>query len=147
MCVVRRLKDVYVEFMFKLHPQLALDTVFITDWKLSQVLLMNNRVFPWLVLVPRLPDLREIHDLCLEDRKLLMEEINRASQAMEQGFKADKINVAAIGNIVPQLHVHVVSRQQVDPAWPHPVWGSSYREPYEVQQKADQVHYLKTLLS
>jgi diadenosine tetraphosphate (Ap4A) HIT family hydrolase len=133
--------------MFKLHPQLALDTVFITDWKLSQVLLMDNRLFPWIILVPRLADLHEIHHLCAENRAILMEEMTRASHAMEQGFKTDKINVAAIGNIVSQLHVHIVARLQTDPAWPHPVWGSAYREPYATQEKADRVHYLKTLLS
>lgn len=108
---------------FVLHERLAADTVEIDRWDLSLVRLMNARDWPWLILVPARPSLREIHDLSPADRALLVEEVARAGRLLERRFRPDKINVAALGNLVPQLHVHVIARFRTDPAWPRPVWG------------------------
>jgi diadenosine tetraphosphate (Ap4A) HIT family hydrolase len=108
---------------FALHPRLEADTAFVADWGLSRVLLMNDARYPWLVLVPRVADAVEIFDLFHTDRAVLMEEITRASQALKSVSGAQKINVGALGNLVPQLHVHVVARSAGDAAWPGPVWG------------------------
>ncbi len=109
---------------FELHPQLARDTVELADWGLSQVRMMRERRWPWLVLVPHRAALREIHELAPAERAVLIEEISRAGEALARGFGADKINVGALGNLVPQLHVHVIARHRGDPAWPGPVWGA-----------------------
>ena len=106
--------------MFELHPRLAADTREVTRLSLCRVLLMNDRRFPWLILVPARADIREIHQLSAPDRATLVEEIATVAQAMETLHKADKMNVAALGNQVPQLHVHVIARFTSDPAWPNP---------------------------
>jgi diadenosine tetraphosphate (Ap4A) HIT family hydrolase len=108
---------------FTLHPQLAADTVEVTRWPLSMVLLNNDATYPWLVLVPQLPELRDLHDVPADCHGALMAEIGRASRALQAVCEADKINVAALGNQVPQLHIHVIARRTGDPAWPRPVWG------------------------
>lgn len=110
---------------FRLHDRLARDTVEVARWELSLVLMMRERLWPWLVLVPRRAERRELHELSATDRALLIEEIARAGAALERAFDADKINVGAIGNMVPQLHVHVIARHRGDPAWPRPVWGAT----------------------
>jgi len=115
---------------FELHPRLAADTTLVLRWSLSCVLLMNDRRWPWLILVPEQPDLSELHDLSPADRTTLMEEIAHASAALKQTTQAEKINVGALGNLVPQLHVHVVARRCDDPAWPGPIWGVGKPEPY-----------------
>lgn len=109
--------------MFTLHPQLAHDTFFVSDLALCRMLLMNNRFFPWAVLVPRRESLREITDLSVEERHLLIDEISAVSMAMQALFTPDKLNIAALGNQVEQLHVHVIARFTSDSAWPNPVWG------------------------
>lgn len=115
---------------FALHPTLARDTAEVSRLALCRVLLMKDRRFPWVILVPELESVREIHELAPEDRTLLIEEIARAGEVMTRLFAPDKINVGALGNVVPQLHVHVVARFAADPAWPGPVWGSGPAEPY-----------------
>ena len=115
---------------FTLHPTLARDTVEVTRLPLCRLLLMKDRRFPWLILVPELEAVREIHELPAADRAVLIEEIAKVSEVMERLFQPDKINVGALGNVVPQLHVHVVARFAADPAWPGPVWGSGPAEPY-----------------
>jgi diadenosine tetraphosphate (Ap4A) HIT family hydrolase len=117
--------------IFVLHPQLQADTVFVADWALSRVLLMNDARFPWLVLVPRRAGLSELFDLKHAERMVLSEELNRASIGLKTLTKAIKINVAALGNLVPQLHVHVVARSEADAAWPGSVWGQGKPIPYE----------------
>ena len=110
---------------FALHPRLAADTVFVADWPLSRVLLMEDARYPWLVLVPRLAGLVEFTDLAAPDRVRLMEEVARAAEAVRGLPNVAKLNIGALGNLVPQLHVHVVGRNPGDPAWPGPVWGHS----------------------
>jgi len=109
---------------FALHPTLAKDTVEVTRLPLCRVLLMNDRRFPWLILVPERESLREIHELPAAERSTLIEEIVQAGQVLVRLFQPDKLNTGALGNLVPQLHVHVVARFATDAAWPGPVWGS-----------------------
>ena len=106
---------------WSLHPQLARDTVLVGDLALARVLAMNDANYPWLVLVPRRAGVVEIIDLDEADRGRLMAEIAQVSAALKRLTTCDKLNVAAIGNIVPQLHVHVVARRTGDAAWPKPV--------------------------
>jgi len=116
--------------MFQLHPQLAADTVPVATWALCEVLLINDSNYPWLVLVPARAGMRDLDDLAPEDQARATAEINRASKALKALFAPDKINVAALGNMVPQLHIHVIARFAHDPAWPQPVWGAVPASPY-----------------
>ena len=122
---------------FTLHPTLARDTIEVTRLPLCHVLLMNDRRFPWLILVPERDSVREIHQLSPADRAALIEEIALGSGVLERLFHPDKINVGALGNVVPQLHVHVVARTAGDPAWPGPVWGSGAAVPYAEDEIAE----------
>jgi len=116
---------------FTLHPRLAQDTAPAARLSLCRVLVMKDRRFPWLVLVPERESVREIHELAPADRAALVEEIARVGEVLTLLFQPDKLNVGALGNLVPQLHVHVVARRTTDPAWPGPVWGSGAAVPYE----------------
>ena len=109
---------------FVLDPRLAADTAFIADGPLSQVRLMDDARFPWLLLVPRVAGAREWIDLDGGQQRLLLAEINQLSQLLRTEAGVEKINIGALGNVVRQLHVHVVGRHAGDPAWPGPVWGS-----------------------
>lgn len=120
---------------FELHPQLAADTAEVSRWPLCRVLLMDDANYPWLVLVPALPDLRDLHDLPADRQGEAMKEIGRASSALQSLFDAAKINVAALGNQVPQLHIHVIARRHDDPAWPKPVWGVVPARPHDPEVK------------
>ena len=115
---------------FELDPHLAADTVPVADWALSRVLLMKDARFPWLILVPRRVGLTELHDLSHAEGLVLMEELKRASAGLKSASGAAKINIGALGNLVPQLHIHVVARNPDDAAWPGPVWGAGTAEPY-----------------
>ncbi len=121
---------------FQLHPRLAEDTQIIGELSLCRLLLLNDRRFPWCVLVPRRPDLRELHDLPEDDLARLMTEVVAVSRALESHCNTFKINIGALGNLVPQLHVHVVGRRKDDDAWPGPVWGHSQAIPYEEAEAA-----------
>ena len=109
---------------FVLDPRLAADSVFIADGPLSQVRLMDDTRFPWLVLVPRVNGVSEWLELDGGQQRLLLAEINQAGQLIRAQPGVEKLNIGALGNIVRQLHVHVVGRHAGDPAWPGPVWGS-----------------------
>jgi diadenosine tetraphosphate (Ap4A) HIT family hydrolase len=115
---------------WSLHAQLERDTVPVGDLAVSRLLAMNDATYPWVVLVPRRLDAVEIIDLDAPEQSRLMAEIVEASAALKRLTQCDKLNVAAIGNVVPQLHVHVVARRKDDPAWPHPVWGAAPARPY-----------------
>src|ERR1700678_1508511 len=107
-----------------LHPQLEHDTLTIADLPLSRLLLSRDANYPWLLLVPRRPGASEIIDLAAADQSQLMTEIDTVSRALAAVTACDKLNVAAIGNVVPQLHVHIVAWRRGDPAWPKAVWGA-----------------------
>ncbi|MBO1520364.1 HIT domain-containing protein [Oceanisphaera pacifica] len=108
---------------FQLHPQLAADTQCLGEFPLSLVLLANDCQYPWLILVPKRADIREIHHLSEADQQTLMCESCAVACLMESVLAAEKINVAALGNMVPQLHLHHVARFSTDAAWPAPIWG------------------------
>lgn len=113
-----------------LHPQLADDGTLIGELPLSRLLLSHDATYPWLVLVPRRAGTIEIIDLDRADQGQLMAEIDQVSRALKAATGCDKLNIATIGNVVPQLHVHVVARRRGDPAWPKPVWGAAPPRPY-----------------
>ncbi len=124
---------------FFLHTQLAKDTFFIRDLKLCQLVLMNDKRFPWMVLVPRKNDATELTDLLPGEQKTLLEEINRVSVFMKQFYRSEKMNIATIGNIVPQLHIHIVARFSKDLAWPKPVWGFGDMVPFMEEEGKEMV--------
>lgn len=127
---------------FQLDPRLEADTFPVRDLVLCRVLLMNDGRFPWLILVPRRPDMREIIDLGEADAAILLAEIRAASQVTRALFQPHKLNVAALGNAVPQLHVHIIARQTTDEAWPRPIWGVGTSLPYDPKTASKQVQEL-----
>ena len=116
---------------FALHPVLAADTLPVASLGVSELLLMNDMRFPWCILVPRLPGLTEWHHLPADARLPFFSEMDRVSRALLALPGITKINVGALGNRVPQLHVHVVGRHPTDAAWPGPVWGAGTAEAYD----------------
>jgi diadenosine tetraphosphate (Ap4A) HIT family hydrolase len=116
--------------MFSLHPRLAADSVSVLTLSLCEVRLIRDANYPWLILVPQREAIREIHDLSVVDQQLLMEEISRVSKSLQAHCEAPKMNVAALGNMVPQLHIHVVARFESDPSWPGAIWGTVPAVPY-----------------
>jgi diadenosine tetraphosphate (Ap4A) HIT family hydrolase len=129
---------------FELDPRLARDTVFVADWPLCRVLLMDDARFPWLVLVPRRPGLVELDDLDANERLSLTREVDQAMVRLRLVTPCDKLNVGALGNIVRQLHVHVVARRQDDAAWPGPVWGHGSAQRYTPAQRNALTSRLRT---
>jgi diadenosine tetraphosphate (Ap4A) HIT family hydrolase len=129
---------------FNLDPRLAGDTVWVMDWALSSVRLMNDARFPWVILIPRRANVCELHDLGHGEALVMLQELQRAAKGLQRIFKPDKINIGALGNIVPQLHVHVVARRQTDAAWPGPVWGKAGPEPYSQQTQQAMIKTLVT---
>jgi diadenosine tetraphosphate (Ap4A) HIT family hydrolase len=118
---------------FALDARLERDTLFVGDLPLSRLLLMNDARWPWLILVPRRSGLSELTDLDAAERARLIEEAARVAAWLERYARADKINVAALGNVVRQLHLHVVARAAGDPGWPGPVWGFGAAVAYEAE--------------
>lgn len=116
--------------MFALHPKLAADSVAVTQLALCEVRLMNNSNFPWLLLIPARESLKEITDLASADQHVLIDEIAHVSRVLQTITSAEKMNIAALGNQVPQLHIHVISRFSSDSAWPNPIWGIAGK-PYD----------------
>jgi len=116
-----------------LHPQLADDTHPLATFALCELRLMDDANYPWLVLVPRVADAVELIDLDAAQRHALTDEIDRASHVLRDVFRPYKLNIAALGNLVPQLHVHVIARYEEDPAWPRPVWGTAAARPYTAE--------------
>jgi len=120
--------------LFTLHPRLEQDCLAIGCFDLCRLLLMNDCQYPWFVLVPELPGIREIFQLAKPERLLLSEESNYLAEQLARLYGADKMNIAAIGNVVPQLHVHHIVRFENDLAWPKPVWGFAEAVPYPAEQ-------------
>lgn len=120
--------------MFTLHPQLLQDCFVIGQSSLNKLLLMNDSNYPWFLLVPQRENIREIYELNAAEQAQLWRESAELSQALALHFSADKMNVAALGNVVSQLHVHHIVRYQNDPAWPAPVWGKLPPRPYGEEQ-------------
>jgi diadenosine tetraphosphate (Ap4A) HIT family hydrolase len=120
---------------FSLHPQLAADTVLVEELPLCSVRLMNDKRFPWFILVPKREGVREVIDLTPGDQALLWQEVAAVSRQLQLSFKPDKLNIAALGNMVPQLHVHVIARFKNDAAWPKPVWSVGEAQAYSAAEK------------
>jgi diadenosine tetraphosphate (Ap4A) HIT family hydrolase len=116
--------------MFTLHPKLAEDCIELGRFGVCRLLLMNDANYPWFILVPERANISEMFQLSNEDQLIVMCEITVFTRAVADAFRADKINVAALGNVVPQLHIHVVARFRTDPAWPNPIWGAVPLAPY-----------------
>lgn len=135
-----------MESVWSLHPQLAQDTVPVGNLPLSRVLLANDANYPWLILVPRLPGLVELIDLEENAQIQLLGEIAAAARALKRITECDKLNIAALGNQVPQLHVHVIARRRSDAAWPKPVWGVKTALAYAQGQRAILLTSLRALL-
>lgn len=121
---------------FALEARLAADTVYVAESGLSLLLLMNDRRYPWLILVPKVAGINELFELDEDDRCRLWEESAAVARLLSRDFAADKVNVGVLGNVVRQLHLHHVARYLDNPAWPGPVWGHSPREPYSDEQLA-----------
>jgi diadenosine tetraphosphate (Ap4A) HIT family hydrolase len=130
-----------------LDPQLAEDSHPLASFELCDLRLMDDAKYPWLVLVPRIADARELIDLDGHDRLQLMHEIDHAARLLKTVFTPYKLNVAALGNIVEQLHVHVIARYREDPAWPAPVWGRVSARAYTPEQLAGIVRRLQGALA
>jgi diadenosine tetraphosphate (Ap4A) HIT family hydrolase len=125
-----------------LHPQLADDTHPVASWPLCEVRLMDDSNHPWLILVPRIAEATEVTDLAPTQQLALVQEIDRACRAL-QVFRPHKLNVAALGNLVPQLHIHVIARYREDIAWPRPVWGMAAAKPYAPELLIERIQLLQ----
>lgn len=119
---------------FSLHPRLAADTLALGELPLCRVLLMNDSRFPWLILVPRRADITELHQLTVADQHQLLAESSLAARALLELGSGSKINLGALGNLVPQLHWHLIARSPDDPCWPGPVWGNGQPRPRDESQ-------------
>jgi diadenosine tetraphosphate (Ap4A) HIT family hydrolase len=131
---------------FLLDPRLAGDTDAVLSLPLSELLLMNDARFAWLIMVPRRADIAELIDLSMADRALLVEEIATVSQALKAVTGCDKLNVATLGNAVRQLHIHIVARFTTDSAWPGPVWGSGEAVDYQAEDRHRLIHRIRAAL-
>jgi len=132
---------------FQLHPRLEQDCIFIGRFNLCRLLMMNDSQYPWFILVPEIADLSEIYQLTKPERELLLEESCFLAENLAVLYNADKMNVATIGNLVPQLHIHHIVRYQTDKAWPAPVWGKFAAVPYSEQQIADTLSRIRGRLA
>ena len=119
---------------FSLHPQLADDCIIIGHFPLSTLLLMNDCQYPWFILVPQKENVSEIYQLDKTEQQQLLWESSYLAEKLATHFKADKMNTAALGNVVPQLHIHHIVRYKTDPAWPAPIWGKYPAQPYNEEQ-------------
>jgi len=134
------------DIAFQLDPRLAGDTHTVGDLAVSRLLLMDDARWPWLILVPRRAGLRELIELERDTQHALLEEINACAHVLHALHKPDKLNIAALGNVVPQLHVHVIARHVGDAAWPRPVWGVGAREAYAPAARDERLAALRTAL-
>lgn len=131
---------------WRLHAQLDADTHPVASLGLSELRLMDDAQYPWLILVPRIAEAVEIADLSEAQQIVLMREISQASRVLRALVDPPKLNVAALGNVVPQLHVHVIARFRDDPAWPRPVWGAMPPQAYAVEARERRLRALRELL-
>ncbi len=132
--------------MFELHSQLKKDTVIVGQFKLSMVLLHRDANYPWVILVPKRVNIKEIHHLSEEDQAQLIQESSHLSEVMTSLFAPKTMNIAALGNMVPQLHVHHVARYEEDPAWPGAIWGKAPAKDYDEATMSDRLQRLHASL-
>lgn len=131
--------------IFKLEPQLAADTFLVGDLPLCQMLLMNDARYPWVILVPRRAAITEVYQLPMQEQQLLWQESALVAEKLMILTQADKMNLAALGNVVSQLHLHHVARFKTDFAWPKPVWGQGNAQPYTAVEKQQVLRSLSEL--
>lgn len=129
---------------FELHLRLAADCLVVGDLPLSRLLLMNDRQYPWCILVPRRAGAREIYLLTEADQQQLWRESAQLSAALMELFRGDKLNIGALGNMVPQLHVHHIVRHTTDAAWPGPVWGKHPAQPYAAEDATQRLQQIRS---
>ena len=132
--------------MFELDRRLVNDTIHLGDFELCRVLLMNDSQYPWIILVPTVDGITEIHQLSAKQRMVLSKESNQVAELLAEEFDPDKMNIAALGNVVSQLHIHHIVRYQNDIAWPAPVWGVAKAKPYSKRELEDVLPKLKLLV-
>ena len=132
--------------MFELHPRLAQDSIVIGEFDLSLLLFSRDANYPWCILVPKREDIYEIHHLTEDEQLQLIRESCRLSEVMTSLFDADKMNVAALGNVVRQLHVHHIARFTDDPAWPQPIWGKLPAKDYDSEELSERIKRLQNAL-
>ena len=133
--------------IFQLNPRLEQDCIAIGRFDLCRLLMMNDSQYPWFILVPERVNVQEIYQLSKAERELLTEESSYLAENMAALYKADKMNIAAIGNLVPQLHIHHIVRYRDDKAWPAPVWGKFAAIPYTDQQISEHLARVKNRLN
>ncbi|NVK75335.1 MAG: HIT domain-containing protein [Oceanospirillaceae bacterium] len=133
--------------MFELNSVLERDSVLVGHFPLCQLRLINDAQFPWFILVPQRNDITEIYQLVEEDRQQLMAESCLLSETLHDAFSATKLNIAALGNQVPQLHIHHIVRYETDPCWPAPIWGKLESIPYEREKLAEILQKVQSLLN
>jgi diadenosine tetraphosphate (Ap4A) HIT family hydrolase len=132
--------------MFILNSKLSSDTFFIADLEISRLLLMNDANYPWLILVPRKADLTELNDLEFAEQIEVLREINLIAKILQKNFAAEKLNIGLLGNIVKQLHIHVIGRFQNDASFPKPVWGNKIPRAYEKKAALSLIKKIKSFL-
>ena len=132
--------------MFELDEKLQADTFFIKDLKMSRLLLMNDANYPWLILVPRKINLVEITDLTFDEQIIVLQEVNLIAKILKKSFNTDKLNIANLGNVVKQLHIHIIGRFKNDISFPKPVWGQVTIKPYEEKVAQDLIKKIQSLL-
>lgn len=132
--------------MFKLDDRLENDTIELGNIEFIKVLMSKDSNYPWLILVPEIANATELFDLDAQQQQLLMQTITKISKDMQVKFSADKINVGALGNVVKQLHIHIVARFETDIAWPGPIWGQHPAKPYTQEQLETQINKMKEML-
>ena len=132
---------------FELNSRLLGESTFVTKLTLSQVRLNHDSRFPWLILVPEIAGLKELHEIPEEHQTIVHKEMNFCSTVLQKFTSADKMNVAALGNLVPQLHIHVIARKHSDSGWPQPVWSAGDAKPYEKESLVKLADELKERLS
>ncbi|QRV24173.1 HIT domain-containing protein [Marinomonas foliarum] len=133
--------------MFELNPVLGRDSILVGHFSLCQLRIINDAQFPWFILVPQRNDISEIYQLVEEDRQQLLLESCVLAEVLHDAFSATKLNVAALGNQVPQLHVHHIVRYKTDPCWPDPIWGKNKAVPYAQAELAEILQKVQSLLS
>lgn len=129
---------------FVLHPQLEKDSELVTDLALCSVRLIKDANYPWLILVPKVADIQDVIDLSDNQQRILWQESALVSRALKHLFTPDKLNIAALGNMVPQLHLHHIVRYKNDASWPKPIWGQVPFKAYSDEYLAEQVNLIKT---
>lgn len=134
-----------MEPTFTLHPRLRADTTHITHLPVCDAVLMNNAHFPWMILIPRIAGARELHQLNPTHYQQVLHEVQQCAHSMEACFTPDKMNIATLGNQVPQLHIHIIARYMHDNAWPNPVWGNPSTA-YTPQRQQEIITQLRPLL-